>query len=111
MGIGTAANTHRMYDTVGHEHLDGLVNWAIGEFPDTGLLLIECRDGRWFVEVEYGDDYDAIAGVSKPNVAPYVEPQFFSSEDDARQFAFTCIKQVYPTLAGRDLAEYYDDEE
>lgn len=52
MGIGTAANTHRMYDTVGHEHLDGLVNWAIGEFPDTGLLLIECRDGRWFVEVE-----------------------------------------------------------
>ncbi len=41
-----------MFNTIGHEHLDDLVSWATGENPDTGLILVECKDGRWFIEQE-----------------------------------------------------------
>ncbi|MDR9836925.1 MULTISPECIES: hypothetical protein [Herbaspirillum] len=77
MGIGTAINTHAMYGTIGHQHLDALVYWATGDFPDAGLNLVECRDGRWFVEVDHGDRYNSMEGISKPNLSPYVQPQFF----------------------------------
>jgi len=110
MGIGSAANTHAMYETINHEHLDGLVFWASGEFPDAGLNLVECADGRWFVEVDHGVAFDHIVGVSKPNVAPFIEPAFFHSEVEAREFAFTCIKEVYPELSNKDLSEYYSDD-
>lgn len=33
MGHGVAANTHAMYGTVSHMHL----NWVLGEFPDAEL--------------------------------------------------------------------------
>lgn len=110
MDTGTRANTHAMYGTVNHEHLDGLVFWASGEFPDAGLNLVECADGRWFVEVDHGSAFDRIAGVSKPNVVPFLEPAFFASEVVARDFAFACIKEVYPELADKNLSEYYSDD-
>ncbi|MGH8376795.1 MAG: hypothetical protein ACRER6_16210, partial [Pseudomonas sp.] len=71
MGISTAANTHALYRTVGHHHLDSLVYWATGDFPDAGLNLVECEDGRWFVEVDHGIKFDGTAGLSSPNIAPY----------------------------------------
>ncbi|MBF6649142.1 hypothetical protein [Methylobacter sp. BlB1] len=57
MGIrsySVAVNTHAMYRTVSYTHLDTFVDWVLGEFPDAGLNLIECADGRWFVEVDHG---------------------------------------------------------
>jgi hypothetical protein len=111
MGIGSAANTHSMYKTIHHEHMDGLVYWARGEFPDAGLNLVECADGRWFVEVDHGTDFDGVDGVSKPNVAPFVQPRFFIAEIDAREFAYSCIKMVYPDLKDKDLSEYYSDDD
>lgn len=111
MGIGTAANTHAMYGTVSHTHLDCLVNWAIGEFPDAGLNLVGCGDGQWFVEVDHGGAFDHLDGISKPNVSPFTEPRFFTSEGEALGFAIECIKVVYPKLASRtDLASYFDEE-
>lgn len=103
-------NTHSLYNTISHEHLDGLVSWAMGEFPDAGLNLVECADGRWFVEVDHGRIFDHLAGVSRPSVTPYTEPVFFQSETKAQAFAFACIKQVYPALATKDLSEYYSDD-
>lgn len=58
-------NTHDLYKTISHEHLDGLVSWAIGEFPNAGLSLVECSDGQWFVEVDHGSAFDHLAGVSR----------------------------------------------
>jgi len=109
MGIGTAANTHAMYRTINHVHLDVLVNWALNEFPDAGLNLVECDDGRWFVEVDHGIRFNGMQGVSCPNVAPYVEPQFHADEKAARVFAIACIKNAYPELAKRDLHEWFAD--
>lgn len=112
MGIGSAANTHSMYQTINHEHLDCLVSWARGgDFPDAGLNLAECADGRWFVEVAHGIAFDHVEGIARPNVAPFTEPVFFGSESEARDFAFACIKAVYPELADKDLSEYYADDD
>ncbi|MBV7514581.1 hypothetical protein [Pseudomonas sp. PDM25] len=110
MDTSIAVNTHILYDTISHEHLDGLVSWATGEFPSAGLNLVECADGRWFVEVDHGHAFDHLAGISRPTVAPYIEPDFFQSEAEAQEFAFTCIRQVYPELANKNLSEYYSDD-
>lgn len=109
MGTGTAANTHAMYQTIGHQHLDSLVHWASGEFPDAGLNLVECQDGRWFVEVDHGSRFNHIDGISRPNVSPYVEPRFFGSEHEVREFAIACIKQAHPEVAGKNLQEWFDE--
>ena len=109
MGIGTAANTHAMYQTIGHQRLDALVYWASGDFPDAGLNLVECQDGRWFVEVDHGSRFNHILGISKPNVAPYVEPKFFDSEQEVREFAIVCIKQAHPEVADKNLQQWFDD--
>ncbi|MFM0265488.1 hypothetical protein [Paraburkholderia sediminicola] len=111
MGTGTAANTHLMYDTNAHEHLDGVIQWATKKgYPYSSLNLVGCRDGRWFVEVDFGSDFNAIEGISRPNIAPYVEPRFFGDDDAAREFAFAAVRQVHPELADVDLDAYYDDE-
>jgi len=104
------ANTHVMYDTNAHEHLDGVVNWATKNYPTSALNLVGCRDGRWFVEVDFGIDYDTIDGISKPHIVPYVEPRFFGDDDSAREFAFIVIRQVHPQLVDLDLDAYYDDD-
>lgn len=103
------ANTHAMYRTISHDHLDTFVNWVLGEFPDAGLMLVECQDGRWFVEVDHGIRFDGMPGVSCPNATPYVEPTFFGDESAATAFALECIKQAHPELANRDLRKCYDD--
>lgn len=71
---------------------------------------MECADGRWFVEVDHGHVFDHFAGVSKPHIAPFIEPAFFHSEPEALEFAFICIKGVYPELANKDLSEYYSGD-
>lgn len=109
MGYETAVNTHAMYRTISHVHLDSLVNWAMKDYPDAGLNLVECEDGRWFVEVDHGSRYNGMAGVSCPNVAPYIEPQFHADEKAARVFAIACIKQAHPELADRDLQVWFDE--
>lgn len=114
MGHRVTADTRATYRTIGHIHLDSFVCWVLGEFPDAGLNLVECTDGKWFVEVDHGRRFDGMPGVSCPNVAPYLEPLFHADEASAMTFALECIKKVHPALANRDLhkcaADYFDDE-
>ncbi|MCG9657616.1 hypothetical protein [Vibrio mediterranei] len=112
MGSGKAVNTHVVYQTIHHEHLDSLVYWALNgdDFPSSGLNLVECESGKWFVEVDHGTEFDNLEGISKPDVSPFVEPTFFSSEEAARVFAYDCIKTVYPNLKGKNLDDYYDED-
>ena len=111
MGYEAPADTHAMYRTISHRHLDSFVYWVMKDFPDAGLNLVECEDGRWFVEVDHGSRFDGMAGVSRPNVAPYAEPQFHASEEAALSFALSCIKQGYPELRDNDLARCFTEYE
>lgn len=103
-------NTHEKYKTIGHEHLDSLVNWALDDYPSSGLLLIECADGRYFIGVDFGVEFDLIDGVSKPKIEPYIEPKFFAEKTLAITFAIQVIKIVYPELKERDLNKYFTEE-
>ncbi|MDN7901475.1 hypothetical protein E2P84_41310 [Burkholderia cepacia] len=105
------ANTHAMFDTNAHEHLDGLIQWATKKgYPDSSLNLVGCRDGRWFIEVDFGRKFDGIEGISKPYQTPYVTPTFFPNDDDARAFAYKAIKRVHPEVIGVNLDEYWDED-
>lgn len=101
-------SVHGKYQTIGHEHLEYLVNWATGEYPKSGLCLVECQDGRWFLEVDFGDAFDNVDGVANPK-APDKEPKFFNSETDAQSFAINVLQLAHPELLERtDLARYFE---
>ena len=92
------------------------MGWMLGEFPDAGLILVECADGRWFVGVDHdngNDRFGRMPGLSRPNVVPHVEPILFADEASAMGCALECIKIAYPSLAGRDLhqcaVDYFGD--
>lgn len=103
-----AVNTHQIYDTNYHEHLDSMVMWATGIYPDSGLMVIGTADKRWFVEVDFGTDFDYCNGISRPHVAPYQEPQFFKSENEARDFAISQIRAIDNTFEVLDLHGYFE---
>lgn len=106
----TQIDSHLLYQTISHEHLDDLVDWALGDYPDSGLVLVECKDGRWFVEQEYGHAFDSFSGISKPKSTPYLEPTFYPSRNDALERALVLITQVYPSINKTKILEYFEQE-
>ncbi|MFT4060674.1 MAG: hypothetical protein QM652_14160 [Legionella sp.] len=86
------------------------MRWATDEYPNSGLVLVACSDGRWFIEVDYGHDFDSLLGISKPKCIPYVEPSFYSSRSDALECALTLINKVYPGLDKTKISEYLEHE-
>lgn len=100
-------NTHQKYQTIGHCHFDFTYrkndSW---EYPESGLLLIECGDGRWFIEQDFGDEYDRFAGVVKSSDDVLTEPTFYANVEDVARAAFALIKQVYPTTPDVRLTDF-----
>ncbi|MGL1337428.1 hypothetical protein ACSTJQ_12665 [Vibrio parahaemolyticus] len=103
-----AVNTHQLYDTNYHDHLDSMVMWATGIYPDSGLMVVGTSDHRWFVEVDFGTDFDNCDGISRPHIAPYQEPTFFKSECEARNFAIEQIRVTDNTFEVLDLHGYFE---
>ena len=93
-------DTHQLFNTISHEHLDDLVSWATGEYPDSGLILVECEEGRWFIEQEFGHAFDSFSGISKPKSNSYIEPNFYLTREEALLIALELIKQVYKNIRG-----------
>lgn len=86
------------------------MSWARGEYPDSGLILVECSDGRWFIEIDYGPDYDSFLGISKPKCTPYLEPIFYSSRKEALAIAIDLIKKVHKNINEERISGYFDEE-
>lgn len=112
MNYGDVTGTHTLYKTVHHIHLDSVMCLVLGEYPDASLNLVECADTRWFVEVDHGERFNGMQGVSCPHVTPYIPPVFHSNQESALNFALECIKKAYPAIGTRDLhtraAEYFN---
>lgn len=106
----TETNSHIKYSTISHEHLDDLVNWATDEYPSSGLMLVECSDGRWFIEIDYGHDYDSFSGISKPKCVPTKEPIFYSSKEKALCVAIDLIKQIHKNISDQKISEYFSED-
>jgi len=56
--------THKLYDTISHEHMSSLVRWDHDNTDGLYFMLVEGRDGRYFLESEFGDEeYDQFADI------------------------------------------------
>lgn len=77
-------------------------------YPDSGLVVVGTSDHRWFVEVDFGTDFDNCDGISRPHIAPYQEPTFFKSECEARNFAIEQIRVTDNTFEVLDLHGYFE---
>jgi hypothetical protein len=106
----TKINTHQMFKTVSHEHLDDLVSWATGELPDSGLIIAECENGAWFIEQDYGHAFDCFPMISKPEIQPYLNPIFFATREEALTIALGLIKQVHRNIDETNIIEYFQQE-
>ncbi len=95
-------DTHHAFNTISHQHLDTLVLWATGDYPDSALNLIECADGRFFVEVDFGDEFDDMQGISRPHLTPYEQPSFFDTRAEGQAFAIRAIQHQFYELSKRD---------
>jgi hypothetical protein len=102
--------THHKYNTVFHWHFDFSYEKEDGtsEYPSSGLLLVECEDGRYYLEQEFGTEYAAFPGVVKSRYDLITEPTFYSSLEAAARAAFALIKQVYPSTPDARLTEWLE---
>lgn len=103
----TEINTHKKFNTVSHEHLDDLISWATGEYPDAGLVIVECGNSSWFIEQDYGHAYDLFSGISRPKINPYSNPVFYASREEALIIALKLIKQVHKNINEAKIEEYF----
>ena len=104
-------NTHRKYNTVGHIHFDFCYQVdGRPEYPHSALALIECADGRWFLEQEFGEEYDAFAGVVKSSEDLETLPTFYPDVDTAARAAFALILKVYPSTPAVHLERFLNEE-
>jgi hypothetical protein len=90
---------HEAFDTVGHEHISCY-------FPAEGydacdIMLVECSDGRWYVEDNWGGDAKGADGVWDPFVESGEMPRFFETREGAARHAVAVVASV----SGVDPAE------
>lgn len=50
-----AMNVHKSYQTITHYHFDWLT--PTGDYPKSAIMVVECKDGRWMIVQEFGEDY------------------------------------------------------
>lgn len=102
-------NVHEHYDTVDHHHLDFSYQTDSGwEYPDSALMLVQCRDGRWFLQQEFGDKYSRFEGVLNSNDDLETAPTYYDSIGAAARAASGFIKQVYPAFDERKIDDFLE---
>lgn len=89
---GTRWNGHAAHQTIGHIH--------VSHFPSEDgrsscdIMVVECADGRWYVEDNWGDDAQGAEGVWNPFDPCDAGPRFFESEDAALRHAVAVVAAV-----------------
>ena len=100
-------NTHQKYSTIEHHHFDFTYRKGDGfDYPNSGLMLVGCADGRWFIEQEHGDEYSRFPGVVKSGEDLETAPMFYPDVNAVAKAAFALIKHVYPTTPDERLEEF-----
>jgi hypothetical protein len=107
-------NLHQKYQTKNHHHLDWLISDRSGElvYPASALMLAEAGDGRWFIQQEFGDEYDRIPGIAKDAEDIDAELVFYAGVEECVWAAFDLMKKVHPHGISEDsVHDFLSDEE
>lgn len=86
---GTRWHGHFAFDTISHTHIC-CYDPADGH-ETCDIMAVECRDGRWYVEDNWGDAYPGTWNPFDPSNAG---PQFFATEEDAVRHAVAVVAKV-----------------
>jgi hypothetical protein len=76
------------------------------DYPMSGLAIVECSDGRWFIEQDFGTEYSQFPGVVKSGSDLETLPEFYPEPTAAANAAFALIQQVYPTVSRQKLDDF-----
>lgn len=85
-------NGHAAFNTVSHHHVS-CYSPADGR-DSCDIMIVECADGRWYVEDNWGDDAQGAEKVWNPFDRNAGEPHFFACEHDALAHATAVVAQV-----------------
>lgn len=100
-------NVHLKYDTIDHYHFDWLT--PTGDYPQSAVMLVGCRDGRWIIVQEFGDDYDCFEGVLKNSEDLLTKPKFYPNIESVAVAAFNMMKQLYPQYDDSLLRDFLSE--
>ncbi|MGJ8110293.1 hypothetical protein, partial [Klebsiella pneumoniae] len=89
-----AMNVHKSYQTITHYHFDWLT--PAGDYPKSAIMVVECKDGRWMIVQEFGEDYGCFEGVLKNESDLITKPTFYPGLRSAAISGFGMMKQLYP---------------
>lgn len=89
-----AMNVHKSYQTITHYHFDWLT--PTGDYPKSAIMVVECKDGRWMIVQEFGEDYGCFEGVLKNESDLITKPTFYPDLRSAAMSGFGMMKQLYP---------------
>ncbi|PAW00410.1 hypothetical protein [Vibrio coralliilyticus] len=96
-------DTHSFYRTTHHLHLT--VCEAGGNMID--LLLVECENGKWFIEDSIGDLLDE--RVFQPSSKDFIEPKFYDDLNIAEKTACE-VAAEHLKLNFHDIYPYFEEE-
>lgn len=89
---GTRWDGHRAFGTVNHHHI---ACYSAADGHDAcDIMIVECADGRWYVEDNWGGDAKGAQGVWNPFEPSNDGPTFFPSESDAMRHAVAVVARV-----------------
>jgi hypothetical protein len=101
---GTRWNGHAAFNTISHTHVS-----CYGPAPghdSCDIMVVECADGRCYVEDNWGGDANGADGVWNPFDPSDTGPRFFESEDAALRHAVSVVASV-SGVAESELLENY----
>jgi hypothetical protein len=83
---------HRTFNTVNHHHISC---YSPVEGRDScDLMIVECADGRWYVEDNWGGDAQGAEKVWNPFDRNATEPHFFSNQGEAHAHAVALVARI-----------------
>lgn len=83
---------HTAFNTVSHYHVS-CYSPAPGH-PNCEVSVVECDDGRWYVEDSWGSDAPGAENVWNPCDHDAKEPHFFGSQAEATAHAVVVVASV-----------------
>ena len=83
---------HAAFHTISHTHVSC---YSPADGRDTcDIMVVECNDGRWYVEDNWGGDAKGAAGVWNPFDTSDAEPVFYPTHDAAMAHAISVVASV-----------------
>lgn len=106
---GTRWNGHAAFQTIRHDHISC---YTPADDHDTcDIMVVECADGRWYVEDNWGGDAKNAEGVWNPFNTDDALPRFFQTKEDAIRHAVAVVADVSGVNREEYLQIYLDLED